>query len=37
VREGPESLPASRARLLFAVAAVATAALLVDMIFKPGV
>jgi len=36
VREGPGSVPASRTRLLFAVAAVATAALLIDMIFKPG-
>ncbi len=36
LREGPGALPASRARLLFAVAAVATAALLVDMILKPG-
>jgi hypothetical protein len=36
LREGPEALPAGRARVLFAVAAVATAALLTDMIFKPG-
>ncbi len=36
LREGPDALPASRARLLFAVAAVATAALLIDMVFKPG-
>ena len=36
LREGPDALPVSRARALFAVAAVATAALLIDMIFKPG-
>ena len=36
MREGPDALPAARARVLFAVAAVATAALLVDMVFKPG-
>ena len=36
LREGPEAFPARRARVLFAVAAVATAALLADMIFKPG-
>jgi hypothetical protein len=34
VREG--TLPAARARLLFAVAAAATALLLIDMVFKPG-
>jgi hypothetical protein len=36
LREQPGSLPAGRARVLFAVAALATAALLVDMILKPG-
>lgn len=35
LREG--SLPHARARLLFTVAAAATALLLVDMVFKPGV
>jgi hypothetical protein len=36
VRERPEDLPAYRARVLLAVMAIATAALLADMIFKPG-
>jgi hypothetical protein len=36
VRERPDVLPADRARALLAVMAIATAALLADMIFKPG-
>jgi hypothetical protein len=36
VREGTALLDAGRARLLVAVMAVATVALLIDMIFKPG-
>jgi hypothetical protein len=36
-REDPAALDRGRARMLFAVMALATALLLVDMIFKPGV
>jgi hypothetical protein len=36
VREPPGALPADRARVLLAVMAFATAALLADMILKPG-
>ena len=36
VREDPGGLDGGRARLLFAVMAVASALLLIDMIFKPG-
>jgi hypothetical protein len=36
-REDPAGLGRGRARMLFAVMALATALLLVDMIFKPGV
>jgi uncharacterized membrane protein len=36
LRDGPALLDAGRGRLLLAVMAVATLALLVDMVFKPG-
>jgi hypothetical protein len=36
VRERPDAFPDDRARVLLAVMAIATAALLADMIFKPG-
>ncbi len=36
LRESPDALPAGRARVLVAVMAIASAALLADMIFKPG-